>query len=240
MSDNNKISVLLVQPNKYPKLIEIDDSLEAMQKIVGGNIERYMPFEDEITIICNKEGIMRGLPLNRVIYAEPQIIDMTYQDMKDCLREAKNSIKNNLLGYIVFTEDSFDKPYNEMSRTYVICFDDKEFQQSMVDYSIFGSCLGRTDYCSHLEGLMEAEGGGKNGWKIERCYVKKLGEIVDFIAGTFFIAHTPSDSEKFETLPNHLAEKYRKKFKYPERFFKTASGIKPVPFQPISKSEIEC
>ena len=27
----NKISVLLIEPNKYPKMIEIDDTLEAMQ-----------------------------------------------------------------------------------------------------------------------------------------------------------------------------------------------------------------
>ena len=46
----NMISVLLVEPNKYPKMIEIEDSLEAMQKIVGGDIEEYMPFEDEVAI----------------------------------------------------------------------------------------------------------------------------------------------------------------------------------------------
>ena len=48
-----KISVLLVEPNKYPKMIEIDDTLEAMQEVVGGDIEEYMPFEDEVAIICN-------------------------------------------------------------------------------------------------------------------------------------------------------------------------------------------
>lgn len=48
-----KITVLLVEPNKYPKLIEIEDTLEAMQKTVGGDIEEYMPFEDEVAIICN-------------------------------------------------------------------------------------------------------------------------------------------------------------------------------------------
>lgn len=37
------ISVLLVEPNKYPKMIEIEDSLEAMQKIVVGDIEESLP-----------------------------------------------------------------------------------------------------------------------------------------------------------------------------------------------------
>lgn len=55
-----KISVLLVEPNKYPKMIEIDDTLEAMQEVVGGDIEEYMPFEDEVAIICNEEGKVNG------------------------------------------------------------------------------------------------------------------------------------------------------------------------------------
>ena len=46
-ASDGKISVLLVEPNKYPKMIEIDDTLEAMQAVVGGDIEEYMPFEDE-------------------------------------------------------------------------------------------------------------------------------------------------------------------------------------------------
>jgi len=52
-TSDGKISVLLIEPNKYPKMIEIDDTLEAMQKVVGGDIEEYMPFDDDVTIICN-------------------------------------------------------------------------------------------------------------------------------------------------------------------------------------------
>lgn len=57
---NEKITVLLVEPGKYPKPIEIEDTLEAMQEVVGGDIEEYMPFEDEVAIICNEEGKMNG------------------------------------------------------------------------------------------------------------------------------------------------------------------------------------
>lgn len=39
-----KISVILVEPGRYPKLIEIEDTLEAMQSLVEGDIEEYMPF----------------------------------------------------------------------------------------------------------------------------------------------------------------------------------------------------
>ena len=46
--NDSKIKVLLVEPEKYPKEIEIDDSLEAMQEVVGGDIEEYMPFDDDV------------------------------------------------------------------------------------------------------------------------------------------------------------------------------------------------
>lgn len=127
------ISVLLVEPNKYPKMVEIGSSLEAMQAVVGGNIEEYMPFEDEVALICNEEGKMIGLPLNRAIYAE-----------------------------------------NE---------------------------------------------NGK--------------EMADIIAGTFFVAYAPIESEKFESLPQPLADKYRELFKYPERFFRVNDTIQAVPFKPV-------
>ena len=59
-----KISVILVEPGRYPKLIEIEDTLEAMQSLVEGDIEEYMPFEDEVAIICNEEGLLMGLAPN--------------------------------------------------------------------------------------------------------------------------------------------------------------------------------
>ncbi len=63
-----KIRVLLVEPGKYPKSIEIPDTLEAMQGLVGGYIEVYSPFDEEVSIVCNDEGKIRKLPLNRAIY----------------------------------------------------------------------------------------------------------------------------------------------------------------------------
>ena len=94
----NMISVLLVEPNKYPKMIEIEDSLEAMQKIVGGDIEEYMPFEDEVAIICNDESKMNGMLPNRAVYAEPETVEMSYQEMTKRFREAENNRKEHLTG----------------------------------------------------------------------------------------------------------------------------------------------
>ena len=130
--NDSKIKVLLVEPEKYPKEIEIDDSLEAMQEVVGGDIEEYMPFDDEVAIVCNEEGKVNGLPLNRAVYGENK-------------------------------------------------------------------------------------------------------EILDVIAGKFFIAYAPIESEKFQSMPKDLARKYLEKFKYPERFNQTENGIEAKAYKPVSK-----
>lgn len=129
---SEKINVLLIEPGKYPKQIEIEDTLEAMQETVGGYIEEYMPFDDEIAIVCNEEGKMNGAELNRAIYS-----------------------------------------------------DDKE--------------------------------------------------ILDIIAGKFFIAYAPIESESFLSMPKDLMKKNEDKFRYPERFYQTDKGIEAKAYKPISK-----
>lgn len=118
----SKLSVLLVEPGKCPKVIEIENTLEAMQNIVGGDIEVYEPFNDEVAIVCNEEGKVKGLPLNRAIYSD-------------------------------------------------------------------------------------------------------RGELVDIIAGVFFVCYAPVDGEGFLSLPKELAEKYEKYFKEPESFNTEAGGV---------------
>ena len=129
---SEKINVLLIEPGKYPKQIEIEDTLEAMQETVGGYIEEYMPFDDEVAIVCNEEGKMNGAELNRAIYSN-------------------------------------DK------------------------------------------------------------------EILDIIAGNFFIAYAPIESESFLSMPKDLMKKYEDKFRDPERFYQTDKGIEAKAYKPISK-----
>ena len=57
--------VLLIQPGEKPALAEINGTLESMQKIVGGCIQILYPFDDPIALVCNEEGKLLGLPLNR-------------------------------------------------------------------------------------------------------------------------------------------------------------------------------
>ena len=211
-----KISVLLVNPGESPKMVEIDDTLEAKQKLVGGLIEQYMPFEDDVAIICNEEGKLNGMEPNRIIYSEPEKIEMTYSELKDYFRQSE---KNNqhVTGYITFTKDSFNKPYSEESRTYVVSSDNKAFIPGMGGYSIFGSALDGSDNNVRLDQYMYDEHGTKTGWKVERCYIKDGSKrVLDIIFGPFFICYAPFDSERFLSLPENLARKYTEVFKKPD------------------------
>lgn len=69
-ANQNRLSVLYVEPNKPPRTIKIDNSLEAMQALVGGKIEEYAPFSDKAVFVCNRESRIKHLPFNRAIYDE--------------------------------------------------------------------------------------------------------------------------------------------------------------------------
>lgn len=132
----NPMIILVVEPGKKPVLDVIDDSLESMQKVVGGYIETIYPFEDEVVLVCNEEGKINGSPLNRAIY----------------------------------NTDVFS------------CFN---------------------------------------------------GEILDIIAGTFFLCYAPANSDSFLSLPEKLIYKYADLFDAPEKFYRDASGK-------IQVEKVEC
>lgn len=74
----NTITVVLLEPGKVARKAEIDASLKGMQRVVGGSIEEFCPFEEEIGFICNEDGKIEGLPLNRAIREESdkEILDI--------------------------------------------------------------------------------------------------------------------------------------------------------------------
>lgn len=63
----NTIRVVLVEPGKLARIAKVGTTLDAMQRTVGGDIEAYYPFEEQVCIVCNEEGKINGLPLNRAI-----------------------------------------------------------------------------------------------------------------------------------------------------------------------------
>lgn len=71
------MKVLIFEPGKKAKVQEIGNSLEAMQAVVGGYIQAIYPWEDEVALVCNDEGKIAGLPLNRLIFDdEGNLVDV--------------------------------------------------------------------------------------------------------------------------------------------------------------------
>ena len=68
------ISVVYCKPGEKAETVEMEENLETMQAMVGGLIQEFFPFHsdtdpryDDVALICNDEGKMLGLPLNRGI-----------------------------------------------------------------------------------------------------------------------------------------------------------------------------
>ena len=60
--------ILKIEPEKAPVEAEITGTLDSMQEIVGGTIQAIYPFEDATALLCNDEGKILGLPLNRALF----------------------------------------------------------------------------------------------------------------------------------------------------------------------------
>ena len=68
--DTTTMRVLVVEPGRRPMVKEIETGLEPLQKAVGGLIEAVYPFEEPVAIVCNEEGKLLELPLNRALLDE--------------------------------------------------------------------------------------------------------------------------------------------------------------------------
>lgn len=69
MSDN-LLTVLVVEPGKPPYPRQIQDTLHAMQEIIGGDIEATYPYEDPVALVFNSSGKFTGLQPNRLLRLE--------------------------------------------------------------------------------------------------------------------------------------------------------------------------
>lgn len=75
--EKEMLRVILCKPGETAEVVEIEDELESMQDLVGGIIEPYDPFYSEtdpryenVILVCNEEGKLMQLPLNRAIVDE--------------------------------------------------------------------------------------------------------------------------------------------------------------------------
>ena len=103
----NTIRVLFVEPMEKPKLVNIEHSLESLQKLVGGNIEALYPWDDEVAVIACDEAKFNGSLPNR------------------CLEDEDNNIYDIVCGNFLITgltDTDFGGLTDEMAEKYTAKF----------------------------------------------------------------------------------------------------------------------
>jgi antirestriction protein len=63
LEETKILKVIFKEVGKNPVVMEIDDTLEAKQKLVGGLIE-IVPYKDDLLLVCNEEGKITNLQPN--------------------------------------------------------------------------------------------------------------------------------------------------------------------------------
>jgi len=109
--ESEKMNVIVVEPGKQPYVKEIPDTLESLQKEVGGDIQAVYPYEDAVAIICAEEGKLMRMPFNRA------------------LRDEEGHIYDVLVGKFLIVglgEDNFTSMPEELIPKYKEIFDTPE------------------------------------------------------------------------------------------------------------------
>lgn len=112
-----KISCIVVDFERKPKVVKIEKALDAYRNAVGGWIEVLYPFEDNVGIICNEEGKMLQLPPNRALYLEGELRDRG---------ELYDVIFGKFL-IVGLTEEDFGDLSEELQKKYLARFAAPEF-----------------------------------------------------------------------------------------------------------------
>ena len=87
------MKAIIVEPDARPRIADIQSDFRSPRAIVGrnsGHIEVVYPFEDNVGIICNEEGKLLGLPLNRALRNDLRnfiIAGLTEEDFGDLTDE---------------------------------------------------------------------------------------------------------------------------------------------------------
>lgn len=233
MNENKEtIRVLLLEPDKRARIVTVQGDANSLRQALGGDFELIHSLSENVCVLGRTGAQAAQMPVNRTIRTNDELCDMTYQQLtSEFYKQESSPSKEHLTGYIVFTQDSFSRPYPEVSRTYVVSSNNKAFIPGMGGYSIYGSSLDQTDPCVRLEGYMAAEHGGKDGWKIERCGLVKEGkEITAVVHGPCLICG--SKDGKITSLEE--ADLYWLKGKYhlPERVQEVDGKLQATSYYP--------
>lgn len=138
------INVVYVEPGKTARTAKIACGLSSLQKAVGGYIEAVYPFDEEVCIVCNEEGKITGMELNRALYDEDgniaEIIAGPFF-VCDCSGENFGSLTDDQIkrytelfkepeAFMMMNRKIISMPYDLTSERY----DDKAYFQAVLQY----------------------------------------------------------------------------------------------------------
>lgn len=125
-----KMKIVLVEPLKSPKVIEIDHELKIMQSVVGGDIACTYPWPDLAGLIYADDGIALGYPLNRMLKDEDgKVYDVIHGTF-----------------FIAgLTEDSFGSLSDELAEKFVSLFRYPEMYMRTMDGHVLCFKLGSSE-----------------------------------------------------------------------------------------------
>ena len=78
MSNNEKATVLLFEPGKYPKTVTIDAIPSGLHKAIGGEFNIIYPFGNDLCVVCRADAQTAGLKTNRALRSADKRTEMTY------------------------------------------------------------------------------------------------------------------------------------------------------------------
>ena len=72
MKKDSEIICVIKDPGERPIVASIPNTLETLQKAVGGHIET-VTIASDLVLICNEEGLIMGLPYNHTACELPLV-----------------------------------------------------------------------------------------------------------------------------------------------------------------------
>ena len=112
MSKHKMIKVVSVPVGKQAFIKEISTGLNSLQAEVGGYIQAIYPFEDEVALICNDEGKLMNLPLNRAL----KFNGMTGNEIYDIIAG------DFFICYAPYTSENFESMPDDLLQKYLELF----------------------------------------------------------------------------------------------------------------------
>ncbi len=73
------MKILIIEPGKHPREADIENTLENLQKTVGGYLEAIYPFDEPVALVCDEESKLKAdTEWNRMLPETHDVIKGTF------------------------------------------------------------------------------------------------------------------------------------------------------------------